>query len=187
VGGLVLPLYFREIMIIVVSGKKRSGKDSFYQITKEFVPGKQVVRYAFADPVKDYARKYFGVDGSGDKETYRFILQGIGQMMREEVKKSYWVDIISEQIEKDFDFLGEENVLAVITDARYKNEIEWGKYAADFILRIVRPALVLPDSHQSEVDLDDYKFLPEQVLTNSGDFEAYKKEVQQWLSQHVLT
>lgn len=172
-------------MLIVVSGKKRSGKDTFYHIAKDFIKDKVVLRYAFADPVKQYAKKYFNVDETSDKEKYRFILQGIGQMFRQQVNPEYWIQTIHDQIEEDIKIHGKENVVSIVTDCRYLNEVFWAKRNSGLVVRILRPALDSPDTHQSEIDLDSYTF--EHFVGNTGDLKKYTRSVQEWLQEHVLT
>jgi dephospho-CoA kinase len=174
-------------MIVAVSGKKRSGKDTFYQLVKEYVEhgtNIRVVRFAFADAVKKYAESYFAVSRYTDKEEYRFILQGIGQMMREEVRKSYWIDITSRGIEEEFTKYGKDNVIAIITDVRYLNEMEWALENADISLRIERAEAPSDDSHPSEVELDKFDF--GHKIINNGDMCQYREVVSKWVSEHLL-
>lgn len=171
-------------MIIGVAGKKRSGKDTFYEIVKnELENVVNVKKYAFADLVKLYAIKYFGIPESQIKlERHRFILQGIGQMFREEINSSFWIDAVFQEI--DLKKHNESKELSIITDVRYFNEAEAILSKEDSILvKIVNPRTNLhKDFHQSENDLNDYHF--DFLIDNSGDLEDYQKEVKGWISKN---
>lgn len=171
-------------MIIGVSGKKRSGKDTFYIFFKELLPEKNVKRYAFADLVKDYAIKYFGIPLSEIKnENHRFVLQGLGQAFREEVSKTYWVDQVFSQIKQNRK--NDPNEISIITDVRYTNEAkEVEKQPNSFLINIQK---TFPennvDFHQSENDLNNYEF--EHVIINNGDLDDYKRKIEKWIEKNL--
>ena len=174
-------------MIIALSGKKRSGKDSFYSIVSEYVsvvrPDIPVIKFSFAGCVKEYAKTYFNVDVSEeeDKEKIRFVLQGIGQMMREEVDKNYWVRKVSDEI-KECDRKYNEYV-GIITDTRYKNEAKWAQERANHLIRIINPRSPVNDSHPSEVELDDFPF--KEFIYNNGTLQEYQKAVIEWITREL--
>lgn len=172
-------------MIIALSGKKRSGKDTFYEIVSEYMkthrPEIPVLRFSFAESVKEYALKYFNVDVSAekDKEKIRFVLQGIGQMIREEVDKNYWVNTVEERMHAaDAKY---DNYIGIITDTRYKNEAGWAMQKADHLIRILNPASPTNDFHASEVELDDFPF--EEFIDNNGSLEDYRRAVLEWITR----
>jgi hypothetical protein len=191
VGGSVLPLYFKVVFVIIaLSGKKRSGKDEFYRISKEYIEGTvgiPVLRYAFADEVKRFAKLYFNVDVTeeADKEKIRFVLQGVGQMMREECDKDYWLNIVGREIEASDLRYGVDDYVGFITDTRYANEAEWVESEGHLILRIVRKETEVHDPHPSEMELDNYTF--KNVFYNDKSYEEYKDGVIEWLKENVLT
>lgn len=172
--------------ILGLSGKKRSGKDTFYQILNSMLmaPKVGVRRYAFADAVKEHAQRYFNFPQNptdDEKERLRFVLQGIGQMMREEVDKDYWVNVVLRQIEKDREEFNSRDVshIAVITDVRYWNEAEsiseLGK-----VVRLVRTDFEdSSDTHPSEVELDTYEFTD--FVYNRGTKLDYINEIRKWV------
>lgn len=155
------------MIVIGISGKKRSGKDTAYEIARKHLNSLDIVtgHVAFADRVKWYADKYFGITKDDDKESIRFILQGIGQMLREEINKLYWVNIVDEEIaaSKNIDVM-------FITDLRYRNEVTYvNSLAQGHVIRVVNPRTETPDAHASEMELDDYDF--PLVIENSGTLE----------------
>ncbi len=176
-------------MVIALSGKKGSGKDSFYQISVDYFRRRgfsgPIFKFAFADRVKKYAEQYFGVDLSNDqkKEETRFILKGIGQMIREEVNKDYWANIVFDELYGLKLLHGKYNFIAFITDVRYFNEAQRCLREADFLIRVVNPRAIY-DPHQSEVDLDNFPF--GHYVWNDGGLGVYKERVGSWLKEHVL-
>lgn len=177
--------------ILGLSGKKRSGKDTFYQILNSMVmaPKVGVRRYAFADEVKVYAQRYFGFPTNPtdeQKEAQRFVLQGIGQMMREEVNKDYWVNVVLNQIKSEREEFNSRGVshIAVITDLRYLNEAEAISELGE-VVRLVRPDFEdSSDTHPSEVELDSYSF--SQVVVNSGGKMDYINNIRGWVKKWNL-
>lgn len=174
--------------ILGISGKKRSGKDTFYQVLNSMLmaPKVGVRRYAFADEVKVYAQRYFHFPQNPtdeEKEEFRFVLQGIGQMLREEVNKDYWVNVVLERIEaerEEFNFRGVSHI-AVITDVRYTNEADVISGLGE-VVRLVRPDFEdSSDTHASEVELDNYDF--NQVIVNSGNKMDYINNIKTWVSK----
>lgn len=172
-------------MIIGISGKKRSGKDSFFHIVKEQLKTKHPVkRYAFADKVKEFAVEYFNIRQDEIKnEENRFILQGIGKMVRDELSKDFWINAVFSEIYKSR--LKNPGEISIITDVRYKNE-------ADSILKLDDSLLLriinknnnhMVDYHDSENDLNDYHF--DYTIDNSGTLEEYEKKVKLWLRSNL--
>lgn len=171
-------------MIIGIAGKKRSGKDTFYQITSQMLKGKhQVKRYAFADSVKDFAMNYFGILREDIKnEKNRYLLQGIGQMLRDEVSKNFWIDKVFSEIHKSR--LNHPGEISIITDVRYRNEAE-AILSKDnsLLIKIDNPNTFTFDYHQSENDLDNFNF--DVVIKNNGTLEDYEEQIEKWLKQNL--
>lgn len=173
-------------MLIGISGKKQSGKDTSYQLIKKilmFSP-RHVRKYAFASGVKEFGKKYFGIDPfEEDKEAVRFIWQGIGQLMRDEVDKEFWIKHEIEKYNRDKEnHWGYESLLVgIITDVRYKNEAEYLIQAGYPVVRIVRDSIDSDDSHPSEVELDSLEF--PYTIHNNGDLYWLEKQWKQTLKK----
>jgi hypothetical protein len=171
-------------MIIGVSGKKRTGKDTFYTVASKLLKGKNVVkRYAFADTVKEYAIEYFKIPKDEIKlEEHRYILQAIGQMLRDEVSKSYWINKTFHKIYESR--LKNPGEISIITDVRYLNEVEAILNSENSILiRIENGKNENLDFHQSENDLNSFQF--DFVITNTGTLEEYEAKVTEWLKSNL--
>jgi len=143
-----------DFIIIGISGNFRSGKNTFGDMLEEIfthmsIPVKQ---FAFADPLKNMAKKYFDWDGNKNKDfkhvspfpygseeyderpkgTYlggRSLLQGIGEMLRVEVGNDFWINKCIEDIRSwvkntEYSKSYASTYVAIITDVRYMNEAE---------------------------------------------------------------
>ncbi len=154
----------RNGMIIGVSGKARSGKDTLFSIAQK----DGFVRLSFAEELKRRAREDFGLtsehtDGSL-KETPLEKLQGhstreflieLGNLYRK-YRPSFWVDIILDKIRAN------PTVNYMITDVRYPNEADALDSVDGIIVRLERhpdrDGLVDEKTKQSisETALDSY-------------------------------
>ncbi len=152
-------------MIIGVSGKARSGKDTLFSIAQK----DGFVRLSFAEELKRRAREDFGLtsehtDGSL-KETPLDKLQGhstreflieLGNLYRK-YRSTFWVDIILDKIRAN------PTVNYMITDVRYPNEADALKEIGGELVRLERhpdrDSMVDEKTKQSisETALDDYK------------------------------
>ena len=102
-------------MIIMVTGKAGSGKDTFYRLATLFRAGSLAVsRFAFADSVKSVARS-LGWDGRKDAKG-RKLLQDVGAVGRA-YDKDIWVNDVLNTIEEL-----NRDVIPIITDLRFANE-----------------------------------------------------------------
>lgn len=162
-------------MLLGISGKKRSGKDTSYELIKDILSekGYTVKRYHFARVVKEFSKKYFGIDPNHpNKEEVRFIWQGVGQLLRDEVNRDYWIDKEYNQYLEDA--LSHKNLIGIITDVRYQNEAEFFVNRKFPLVRIVRPDFISYDSHPSEVELDTFKF--NYMINNTNDIDYLKSQ-----------
>lgn len=173
--------------VIGVSGKKRSGKDTFFQMLEKHssVP---VYRLAFADTLKNeiYERilKPDGLersmlDNDATKEQFRTLLQWWGTEYRRRLfRDDYWLAKLSEQLEQYKD----QNAIVVITDVRFPNEFTFIKSIGGLMVRVSRPGLPnSTDPHPSEVALDDEKGF-DTFIDNNGTLEQFDKIVQAYVS-----
>lgn len=169
-------------MIIGVSGKKQHGKDTFYFAVKNHFTDYVVKRYGFADKVKEFAQLYFGIpielwNNLWFKEQNRYILQGIGNMLREENDYNFWVNKVISEIQKDT----HTKTIHIITDVRYKNEADI--MSNHNLVRVTDPRKKSTDTHISETDLDDYTF--NDIILNDGSKADYEGKVIQWVTNKL--
>ena len=160
-------------MLIGISGKQRSGKDT---VAKYLDNKYGFIRVSFANPLKRLAIDYFGLT---PKDVYvrkpdnvRKFLQELGRLGRS-IDKDFWVKKALSKYN--------ENELWVVSDVRYKNEAEAVKNLEGILIRIeadrdirLQRGPLAYENDLSETDLDDYSF--DYVIQNNGSIkELYKK------------
>lgn len=189
-------------MLIGISGKKQSGKNTvgvilqclyenatFEQIEDTIDAGlmiydpKDMELVSFASKLKEIASNligssYWEFESQIFKDeknpligiTNREILQKIGTSFRKLFGEDIWIKVLFKYLEyKGLD----KNY--IITDVRYKNEAKAIKERGGILIRVNRNT-DSNDTHQSEVDLDDYdKF--DFIIDNNGSVKELIKKV----------
>jgi len=144
-------------VIVGVSGKKRSGKDSFYLALKRWCSVRMPVeRMAFADALRDEAAAAISqvpptnftkeevvarMTSDEHKERYRLLLQWWGTEYRRcEFGSEYWVESLRMRLAEKINLIqpGSTPTLFVITDVRFQNEAEAIKTWGGSLVRVVR-------------------------------------------------
>jgi hypothetical protein len=162
------------VYVVGLSGKAGSGKDTLasYMISElmyECGDTTFVTKLAIADNVKKLSTQYFGdiCDVVLKDPVSRYVLQGVGQMMREEISEDYWIKKAKYTIDQLVYGSGKENSVIFITDVRYLNEVsailEDKIYSGDqeyvpILIRIDGRTRLEGNAaeHPSETNLDDY-------------------------------
>lgn len=153
--------------IVLISGKARSGKDTFamYFSAEAKLHGKRVLTIKYGDILKFICKEYFDWDGIKD-EKGRTLLQQIGTNLCRENNPDIWVNCVIEIIKG----LQSNYEYVLIPDARFPNEIrKW--WQTDFDSITVRIERMNKDDteydnglseeqkqHPSETELDDWIF-----------------------------
>lgn len=167
-------------MIIGISGKKRSGKDTIYELIKKR-SGYSVARAAFGDQIKEEVARVTGMAVphiEENKERFRPMLQWWGADFRRHYNGDrYWLERMLFRMRS----IRDPEVL-VITDVRYPNEAEVVKEAGGILLRVERKT-GLKDPHSSENLLDDFKEF-DYRLDNNGTLEDLEEEVARIVRRH---
>lgn len=174
--------------IILVSGKKRAGKDTVAQmIVEQLNSAYSISRLSFAEPMKEILADTFDVELE-DLEDYknspklypvmvlhpelvesfelstdmRKILQRFGtEAMKKQFGDDVWSELLYKKIYSD---------ITVVPDWRFKSELEFLKKQPDVkvvTIRVNRIGQVVHDEHISEKDLDDVK--TDFTLNNEDD------------------
>lgn len=160
----------RSTIVILVSGYMGSGKDTFSEFLIKYLPDAK--KYAFADSIKEIARKYFNWDGIKD-EKGRQLLIGIGAAGREE-NPFIWAERVIEKIKE------KKPAYAVISDWRFKNEhrkiLEEFGFENVVTIRIERNK-VEPIDDISEHDLDNYPDF-DFIIKNSSSLQELEKQAE---------
>lgn len=151
--------------IFLFSGKARHGKDSACEYMKQLLEkdNKSYIHTLYAKYIKDYAKEYFGWNGTEETKP-RELLQKLGtDIIRKKLNKpNFHVDRICEDIE----ILSNYFDVFLISDARFPNEIltpiqKFGKdkVTAIKIIRTNFKSNLTPEEqqHESECALDNFK------------------------------
>lgn len=114
--------------LIIISGRARSGKDTFARLLKNQIVNKgftsKVYSFAFAlkNELKDTIKERYGLDvftdNTEDKEVFRHLLIQRGKERRDETNGKYWAELIRKEI------IADNNDFSIIADNRYVSEIE---------------------------------------------------------------
>lgn len=155
-------------VIVLISGYAGSGKDTFAGFLIKHLSGAQ--KYAFADPIKEIARKYFEWDGIKDERGRKLLIE-IGAAGMEE-NLYIWAERVIEKI------MEEQSKTAVITDWRFKHEYQRIKKAFGnkniVTIRIERERLNIIDDI-TEHDLDDFLNF-DFVVSNNGSLQDLEEK-----------
>ena len=119
------------------------------------------VQYDFDAPMDDPDCPY------GKQRT---LLQWWGGEFRRSIDPAYWIKKVEARIAK------EKPEIALITDVRYPNELEWCKKYGE-VVKVVRPGVPSPNSHASETalaHLQDWEW--SSVIYNNSTLEALKTQ-----------
>tara|TARA_Y100000361_G_scaffold58896_1_gene51512 strand:+ start:1950 stop:2513 length:564 start_codon:yes stop_codon:yes gene_type:complete len=144
--------------IIGISGLARSGKDSFFEISKEILREqnikKKTRRLAFADELKSECDEFLSgntgisafTEENSEKEIIRPFLVTYGTHIRRRLNKRCWIDKVEQK-------LGEESEdLIFITDVRYENEIEWVHSLGGSTVHVERDGNPAPNEEEIKND-----------------------------------
>lgn len=179
------------LVIVMLSGKAESGKDSYFNIVFKHFEGLDIERYSFGDEVKHIA-KTIGWDGNKDCRGITF-LQSISQCAIV-YDKNIWTNKFVKYINQHPNTNDmHNNKFIVVTDCRYESQIDFVKNSYDkvYLIRINRPSHssgLTSDqlTHQSETDLDYYTKW-DYVINNDNDIEQYKDNVITVMNEIVIT
>lgn len=118
-------------LVIGICGSARAGKDTFCERAKIFLSNKKVgaARAAFADEVKkdlnDLCRNKIGIsaftEDSKEKEIIRPLLVTYGTDVMRGMDETWWI----KKLEKNLGVHQHMNLIPIVTDVRYPNEVEW--------------------------------------------------------------
>lgn len=172
-----------EMIIGILSYKNKYNKDPEYieYITESDPLYRQerfakFYRVAFADKLKECINNLSGVnidlstiEGKnslvkwlkidGRHPSYRELLQWFGTSIREKICDDFWIQAL---------FGNEDGSNIIITDVRFKNEVEAIKNKEGIVIRVNRNNSGA-GNHISETELDDYSF--EYIIENNGTLE----------------
>lgn len=170
--------------IIVLSGKAENGKDTFSKLLLTHL-GTSVIKVAFGDELKYVAERAFGWCG-GKRIEDRQLFQDIGDTGRK-YNPLIWITPVVQELELA---KATNTEVALVTDARYENEIEtlkktFGNVTTIRIERFGHLSNLTEEqkAHPGETELDTYEF--DYVIHNNTTIEAMLNEAE-YIAKEVL-
>jgi CO dehydrogenase nickel-insertion accessory protein CooC1 len=181
-------------MLIGITGKARSGKDTFSKMLAQSLrerTGGTYVLMAYANELKNRVQKDFDLSydqlwGDAKEEedkrykksvpgmfdsfwTAREIMQAYGEFYRS-IDYDFWVRILFNKIEEN------EYANVIITDVRHPNEADPIKERKGYVIKVVREEIdkIHGSKHISEIAMDKYKKI-DLLIENNYDLKELKK------------
>lgn len=140
--------------VIGISGLARSGKDSFFLMSKDILSSigynQKIKRFAFADELKsecdEFLVKNTGISAftevNSEKEIIRPFLVTYGTHIRRKLDKRCWINKVEKKLSE------KTRGVAFITDVRYENEIEWVHSLGGHTVHIQRTGTIAPNEEE---------------------------------------
>lgn len=188
------------MIIVLVSGKAESGKDTFHQLAERYLRNRKLYldsdidirRVAIADGVKDIAKE-MGWNGEKD-ELGRSGLVMVGDGAINYFDKNIWIKKVVNKLKSIANYNNENIVF--ITDCRYPNEVTMIKDWAYLnnhkavSVRVERPnhiSKLTPEQllNASEVALDDKRDLFDYIIYNDGTLEEFEDGVREIIDRII--
>jgi Phosphomevalonate kinase len=142
------------MILLGISGKKRSGKNTVASYVS-LLTNQTTEEFAFAQDLKLELATLMKVKVSDielNKELYRPLLQALGEFRRKNNGEDYWINKCFRRV------LMSNAEVCIITDVRYLNEVKAIEQAGGIVVRVHRRTQS-NDTHSSEVELDEAKFV----------------------------
>ena len=197
--GQLLRFQTRHMKIVGISGKARTGKDTFAEY---LVDNLGYTRISFAEPLKKclyilnpWVKSNDGyttlryqsiIDEYGEdnaKVTYkevRRLQQCFGtEVVRDNFGANFWVDLAFKRI------ADQKLQKVVIPDQRFHNEIAAVSQQTNHVLfKVISSRNTSSDTHVSEQDLPNYLF--QEIIENNGSLDEYYSKIEEVAEKYSL-
>lgn len=176
------------MILLGITGKKKSGKDAVVEMLRANITGRLVMRVGFADALKQEVAEACGVRTDyieANKDNFRLMLQGWGTDFRRKLfGDDYWI----KKYKATFYDLKKlySNTLIVTPDVRFHNEYAAIQQLGGTIIRVRRTQFPATnsDEHPSETEQDS--FVVKRTLYNEGTLADLEAEVKGLISEMKL-
>jgi len=148
----------KKNLIIGLCGHARSGKDTFCESAKILFSKKEIgaARAAFADELKKdldpLCKSKIGMsaftDDPEEKKIIRPLLVTYGTEIMRKLDENWWIEKIEKTLETYFAY----DLIPILTDLRYPNEMEWAKDKHNGIIVYISRDGVGPANKEEEVN-----------------------------------
>ena len=164
-----------DFLILGLCGLPRTGKDTFFKIVDDYLPG-YFTREAFADNLYHECAEIFHHMKVMNKMSFWELLKNDKSKLRPFVKvwatevrrdlcdKDYWVHAIK------------CNTNTVITDVRFPNEAEYILSKKGILIYIEKDGIE-PTNHPSDTNIEGLSKMSKYTIKNNGSLEDYTKSV----------
>lgn len=158
------------MIIIGITGKKRSGKDTFADFIIKNSNG-TASKMSFADSLKDEVAQMLNISRArieDDKSFFRPLLQWYGtEWRRGNFGSDYWITQLKNRVSMS------ASKVVIVPDVRFRNEAELIKQMKGTLVRVEKEGENSDDRHASEIDMDGYE--PDVlIVAKSGDHETLR-------------
>ena len=165
----------RNPKIYVISGKSSSGKDTVANLIKNKYQNGIIISYA--SYLKEYAKQILNWDGKEESKPRDF-LQQIGVEL---IKTKIDPDMLVKRIIEDIKVYSYFYDVIIISDARFKNEIEDIKTNFDdvFVIHVEgdkTKLTKLQQAHATETSLDNYDNY-DYIIKNDYNYEHLDEKI----------
>lgn len=167
----------RNIKIIIISGKAKSGKNLIANIIKNNIYNKKTIILAYAFYLKEYAKNISSWDGNENNKP-RTLLQELGiELIKNKIDENLLIRRMLEDIEIYSYFFD----IVIISDARFANEINVIKDKYEDVITIHVDGIEndLTDeqrSHITENALDNYDKY-DYIIKNNGTKKDLEEKI----------
>ena len=163
-----------------ITGKMRSGKDTFYGIVNE---RHRAIRLAYADELKSECAAALGLtvdEMNQNKSLYRHLWQWWGTEYRRGQDDQYWLKRMQEKLNQI-----PETSIVFITDVRFENEADLIRNQGGEIIRVVRSEA--PDAtghvgHASETEMEAIKA---DYTVAAANLDELRDAANHWINKNL--
>lgn len=172
-----------ESKIIILTGKAQSGKNLTANIIKKYSEkqNKKTVIISYAKYLKDYAKEIINWNGKESTKPREFLQQIGVELIKNQIDENMLINRIKEDI-KVYEYFYD---VIIISDARFKDEIESIKTKNTIVIKIEGKENKLTKeqkNHITETALDDYNKY-DYIIENKTTKQKLKEQIENLMEE----
>lgn len=158
--------------IIIVNGYPQAGKTTLEKIIQEHV---KTTIYSSIDPVKEYARHYFGYKDEKTEQWRRFLSE-LKKLLTDEF------DLIYKKVSKHIEEFYNSDAEIIMIDSREPIEIERFKNEFNAVTLFVRNSRAeRVTSNESDANVENYVY--DYYIDNNGTLEELEQKALEFIDK----
>jgi hypothetical protein len=174
-------------MIIGIAGPKNSGKDTFANRFKLYIP---CITRAFAEPLKKTCKElYLLTDEQLNNREQKEQIDSRWGLSPRQILQQVGTDYVRKQLGSDFFLKHFEfwykkqlpNTNVIIPDVRFQNEVDLIHRLGGKVVYIYRPLTTI-DSHESEISATQLKNI-DYYIENCGSLSQFYEDIDSFIEQ----